>query len=106
MRDFLDNAGLIFETASSTGGSELECGALSILIGADGAVRMVMGSDWPLGSLEAHYGARAAYRVSRVARQVRVEGKSGTASCMLQSEPALSTARRLLADRPRYVLSA
>lgn len=106
MTDFLNNAGRIFETASSTAGSELESGAISILIGEDGAIRMVMGSDWPLISLESHYGARAAYRVSRDDRRLRVEGRSGTASCLLQSEPAPSVARRLLADRPRYILAA
>jgi hypothetical protein len=104
--DFLDNAGRIFETATSTGGSELESGALSIVIGQDGAIRMVMGSDWPLHSLQAHYGASAVYRVTRDTSQLRVEGKSRTASCLLQSEPPQSVAKRLLADHPRYVLAA
>ena len=106
MKDFLDNAGRIFKTATSTNGIELESGPLAILIGEGGAIRMITGSDWPLGSLEAHYGACAAYRVSRTAGQVRVEGKSRDASCLLQSEPASSVGRRLLADRPRYVLAA
>ena len=106
MTDFLQNAERIFETASSAEGMELESGNLAILIGQDGAIRMVMGSDWPLHSLETHYGAKAAYRVSREASQVRVEGKSRGASCMLQSEPISSIAKRLLADRPRYLLAA
>ena len=106
MRDFLDNAGRIFETASATGGAGLPSGSVSILIGPDGAVRMILDSDWPLASLEAHHGARAAYRVSRTATQLRVEGKSRDASCLLESEPAPAIARRLLADRPRYVLTS
>jgi hypothetical protein len=65
-----------------------------------------MGSDWPLHSLEAHYGAQAAYRVSRTASQVSVEGKSRTATCLLQSEPTSSIAKRMLSDRPRYLLAA
>src|SRR5262245_9621692 len=73
--DFVENAQRIYETAASAGGAELESGDLSILIGADGAIRMLMGSDWPLDSLEAHYGAKAAYRVSRHENQVQVEGK-------------------------------
>ena len=37
---------------------------------------------------------------------VRVEGKSRTASCILESEPASSVAKRILVDRPRYLLAA
>ena len=97
MTDFLQNAERIFETAASTH-SEPKSGDLAIVIGQDGAIRMLMGSDWPLASLQAHHGARAAYRVSRSGSQVRVEGKTRTGSCLLQSEPISSVARRLLAD--------
>ena len=104
MTGFLDNAQRILETAVSAGdnaGTE----SLAILIGADGGIHMVMGSDWPLHTLQAHHGASAAYRISRSGAQVRVEGKSRTGSCLLQSEPPASVARRLLADRPRYLLA-
>ena len=94
---FLENAERIFETAASAQ-SDPKSSDLAIVIGQDGAIRMLMGSDWPLDSLRAHHGAMAAYRVSRSGSQVRVEGKSGTASCVLQSEPVSSVARRLLAD--------
>jgi hypothetical protein len=102
--DFLENAGRIFETASSTAaGSELESGNLSIVIAQDGAIRLMMGSDWPLESLQAHHGAKAAYRVTRSGSQVRVDGRSRTGSCRLQSEPPALVARRLLAEPwPRY----
>ncbi len=102
MTDFVENAQRIFETATSADSAE---GEISILIGNDGAIRMLMDSDWPLDSLEQHYGARAAYRVRRYENQVCVEGKSRTATCLLRSEPASSIARRLLADRPRYLLA-
>jgi hypothetical protein len=104
--DFLTNAERIFETAASADGAELESGNLAILIGQDGAIHMLMGSDWPLGSLQTHHGASAAYRVSRSGAQVRVEGKSRTGSCLLQSEIPSTVAKRLLADRPRYLLAA
>ena len=104
--DFLANAESIFETAASANDGGLESGAMAILIGQDGAIRMLMGSDWPVDSLQSHHGARAAYRVSRSGTQVRVEGKSPSGSCLLQSEPAALAAKRLLADRPRYILSA
>ena len=106
VKDLLANAQRIFETATSVAGEELESGELSILIGYDGAIRMVQCSDWPLDSLERRHGARAAYRVQRTAGQVRVEGKSGTASCLLKTDRTSAVARRLLADRPRYVLAA
>lgn len=106
MTDFLTNAERIFETAASADGSELESGDLAILIGQDGAIHMLMGSDWPLNSLQQHHGASAAYRVSRSGVQVRVEGKSRTGSCLLQSELPSAVAKRMLADRPRYLLAA
>jgi hypothetical protein len=106
MTDLLRNAERIFETATSAAGSELESGDLAILVGQDGGIRMVMGTDWPLDSLQAHHGASAAYKVSRTASQVRVEGKSRTSSCVLESQSASAVARRLLADSPRYLLSA
>jgi len=104
--DFLANAESIFETAASASGEGLESGALAILIGQDGAIRMTMGSDWPVESLQSHHGASAAYRVSRTGGKVRVEGKSRSRSCLLQSEPVALIAKRLLADRPRYILAA
>jgi hypothetical protein len=104
--DLLRNAERIFETAASADGAELESGTLAILIGQDGAIHMLMDTDWPLESLQSHHGATAAYRVSRTGSQVRVEGKSRTSSCVLESEPAASIARRMLMDRPRYLLAA
>ena len=106
MTDFLANAERIFETAISADGAQLETGDLAILIGQDGAIRMLMGTDWPLDSLEAHHGARAAYRVSHHGDRVRVEGKSASNTCLLESEPPSAIAKRMLADRPRYLLAA
>jgi hypothetical protein len=104
--DFLSNAERIFETAAGADSAVLESGALAILISQDGAIRMVMGTDWPLESLHAYHGASATYRVSRSRAQLRVEGKSRTGSCVLQSEPAALVAKRMLADRRRYLLAA
>jgi hypothetical protein len=104
--DFLANAERILATAASANGAELESGDLAILIGQDGAIHMLMGSDWPVDSLQAHHGASAAYRVSRSGARVRVEGKSRTGSCLLQSELPSAVAKRLLADRPLYLLAA
>lgn len=105
MTDFLANAERIFETAASAGGAELESGDLAILIGQDGAIQMLMGSDWPLSSLQRHHGAKAAYRVRRTGAQLRVEGRSQTESCLLQSELSSAIVKQLLADRPLYLLN-
>jgi hypothetical protein len=104
--DLLRDAERILETAASTDGVELESGNLAILIGQDGAIRMLMGTDWPLESLQARHGAGAAYRVSRLGSHVRVEGKSRTGSCVLESEAPGVIAKRILTDRPRYLLGA
>src|SRR5207302_11352984 len=98
--DFLTNAERILETTLSGEGE------VSILIGHDGAIRMLLDSDWPLETLHSHHGARAAYRVRRSGGQVRVEGKSATTRCLLQSEPIGVVPIRLLRDQPRYILSA
>ena len=96
MTGFLENAERILDAA--TAASSAESADVAIVIGHDGAIRLLIGSDWSLASLQAHNGARAAYRVSRTDSQVRVEGKSATGSCVLQAEPASSVARRLLAN--------
>jgi hypothetical protein len=57
-------------------------------------------SGWALPSLQAHLGARAVYRVTRNSGQVRVEGRSGGRSCLLESERAAVTARHLLNALP------
>ena len=102
MTGFLDNAQRILETAVSAGdnaGTE----SLAILIGADGGIHMVMGSDWPLDSLRAHHGAPSGYRVSRRGGRVEVEGKSREQTCLLTSAPALSAARQILTNRRQYL---
>ena len=100
VRDLLANAESIFQTALAGEGE------VSILIGQDGAIRILMGAAWPLDSLQAEHGSRAVYRVARPAGRLRVEGRSATSACLLQSFQTGSVARRLLADRPRYVLAA
>ena len=104
--DFLENAERILQTAASAGDRERESGNLDIVIGRDGAIRIVMNSDWMLDSLQAHHGASAAYRVTSRGAEVSVEGKSRTGlSCLLTSEPFASIAKRMLSNQPRYFLS-
>jgi hypothetical protein len=74
----------IFETAAS-GARESGAGELNILIGDDGALRIVAGEGWRPEALSAHYGAKTVYQVKHTADGVRVEGRSGEASCVLQT---------------------
>lgn len=98
MSAFLKHAEEILETAGQGSGEDCR---LSILVGRDGAIRMVAGSDWELEPLRMHHGAQAAYRVTRRAGCVQLEGRSDEGACLLHSgqEPA---AGRLWADFPRY----
>lgn len=86
MDEFLANAGRLLETAkvaSQTLGSDEVC---AILIGRDGAIRAISSADWPLESLALEHGARMAYRISRIGRRVRVEGRHGLRCCLLEAE--------------------
>ena len=69
---------------------------MTILITAEGGIRMVADSDWPLDSLQAHHGARMAYRVSQSASIVRVEGRAGSRTCLFETAKPERAARLLL----------
>jgi hypothetical protein len=99
--ELLDQAGRIYETATSTAAGSDE---LAILIGPNGEIRMVAASDWPLDSLQREHGAREAYCVRRNGGEVSVEGRSLHATCLLRSHSAAQAARRLLGTGPRYQL--
>ncbi len=58
---------------------------MTVLIGHDGCLVMCADSEWPLDSLARERGARTAYRVTSTARRVRVEGREGLHTCVLES---------------------
>ncbi len=58
---------------------------MTVLIGHDGAIQLCADSDWPLDSLARERGARSAYRVSSNQGGVRVEGREGLRTCILES---------------------
>ncbi len=63
---------------------------LTVLIGQDGSLRLCNGSEgpgseWPLESLVRERGARAGYRVLSRGKTVRVEGREGLRTCVLES---------------------
>ena len=102
MSQFLDNAQRIFEAAGAVGSS----GDLAIIITSEGAIHMVAGADSPLQSLQAQFGVRMIYRVNRCSGRVRVEGRFGSQSCVLETESSGLKSLSLLPDRRQYTLAA
>jgi hypothetical protein len=93
---FAEQAQRILDAAESASARGESCSDLTILIGQDGGIRMIVDSDWPLDSLAQHHGAKMAYRVSERRGSVRVEGREGSRMCLLESAKPVHVARRLL----------
>ena len=68
----------------------------TILVGRNGAIRVIDGAAWPLDSLQAEYGASAAYRVSNGRGGVCVEGRTDGLTFALRSMQPGAAARLLL----------
>jgi len=96
---FLENAQGLLEAAESASACGESCSEMTILIGQNGAIQMIANSDWPLDSLAWHHGAQAVYRVSGEQGSVRVEGRQGSRTCVVQSPTPARTARLLLGHR-------
>jgi hypothetical protein len=83
---FAQRAQELLEAAvSGPPGSEM-----TVLIGQDGRLELCngaegQGSEWPLESLVRERGARAGYRVLSRENTVRVEGREGLRTCVLES---------------------
>lgn len=103
---FLEHASRLFETARNcaAAGSPNE---FTILIGHDGSIRVMADSDWPLESAECEFGARMAFRIRQAADgRVRLEGREGSRTCLLEAPAPESRARMLLATPVCYEVSA
>lgn len=85
MSQFFENARSIFEAAELASRAGQVPSDLTILIGAEGGIHMVADSDWPLDRLLEHRGARMAYRVGERGGRVRLDGRSCTQSCRLET---------------------
>jgi hypothetical protein len=99
---FLDNAAQILEAAESAVQSGHTPTDMTILITAEGQIRMVADSDWPLDSLQTHHGAKMAYRVSQSASVVRVEGRADSRTCLFETAKPERAARLLLNSSSSY----
>ena len=82
MNLFLGNAERLLDTAVN---AREPGGAVAILIAESGAIRITDATGWRLDSLAEDSGAHTVYRVSRDHNTVRVEGRSGARSCLLQT---------------------
>ena len=104
MGRFLNNAESILQTAEGVrAGGPVEPNWTILYVPEEG-IRMVAGNDWPLESLQAHYGAQMVYRVQQQESMVRVEGRAGSRACLLESAKPKEVARRLLPERRDYLL--
>jgi len=101
---FLEDAEAILNAAQCATEATSDAANFTILIGPDGGIHMLADSDWPLESLEAHHGAQMVYRVSQHKDTIRLEGKAGRRTCVLESEKLDTVARRLLPNLKRYLL--
>jgi hypothetical protein len=94
---FLDDAENLFEAAAGAGkGGESNPTDLAITVSPTGAIQITEAWGWAMHALQAHAGARTVYRVSRNSAGIRVEGRNGSQSCLLESESPAVTAYRLL----------
>ena len=104
MGRFLDNAEKLLQAAESVReGGPVEPDWTILYVPEEG-IRMIAGNDWPLESLQAHYGAGMVYRVQQQESTVKVEGRAGSRACLLESEKPKAAARRLLPERRDYLL--
>jgi hypothetical protein len=103
---FVGNAENIFEAAQSALSNGGQVSDLNILIGEDGAIRIVADSGWSLESLCAERGARMAYRVSQDSDRLRVEGRAGSRTCLFETVKPDGAARLLLDNSRRYAVAS
>jgi len=97
---FLREVEEIFATAREGGPEDCD---LAILVGRDGGIHMVAGSDWGLEPLRVRHGATAAYRIARNGGRVRLEARSGDQSCVLRADRLEHPVCATIPDFPRYI---
>ena len=68
------------------------------MIDSAGGLRIVESRGWTLEGLKSHYGARTIYHMQRDGCRVRVAGRSGNQTCLLETEKPQSKALRILGN--------
>ncbi len=82
MPDMFELAAGLLEIALSP---EASGGALAIMMGDDGSIRIREADGWTCHSLQADTGARAVYRIAGSPDRVRLEATDGIRRCLLES---------------------
>jgi len=90
---FNDNALRIIEIAESAMEGNLAPTEWTIVIGAEGGIRILGESDWPLDSLQSHHGAEMVYRVRQQGNAIRLEGRAGSRTCLFETAKLNGAAR-------------
>jgi hypothetical protein len=90
---------------ASTPGSDM---AGVIVMDRQGGFRMMDGTGWSLTGLAAEFGAECVFRIERRAAGVRVEGRKGLETCLLERRsPAVQPLARAFEPRfPRLAIGA
>jgi hypothetical protein len=105
MDTLFENAHRIFEVARSGGAADNQDFAL--LIRPDGGLHFVMEAPFSMEAAALHCGARIAYRITRSADGVRVDGRGGGRNCVLEESSATKTfSREMLRDQPLYRMTS
>jgi hypothetical protein len=95
VKPFLDNAYALLSAAENVAQAGQRSSDLVVLISREGGIRMLSNCDWPLEALEREHGSKMAYRVHRDEAGLRVEGRAGTRTCVVQSAPPAEAARQM-----------
>jgi hypothetical protein len=98
----LTNANRIFSTALEADQAGLVSTDWTIFVDAGGGLRMIAGAERSLDSLAWSDGAPMAWQLTRPNGTVRVEGRSGTKRCRLESESPRRVAQLLLGTCATY----
>lgn len=104
MSNFWDNAKRLMDAAvdAATAGGHTD--SLTVLIGMEGGIHLIMDSDWPLHRLAEERGAQMAYRVTNQKGWIDVAGQHGHTTCQIQTKAPAPPFLALLRDQPRYFL--
>ena len=106
VNQLLENANRILDAAESMRVAGHTGADWSILVGSQGAIHMVSGSDWPLEALRFQHGATQAYRVIHKDDEIQVECKDGQRDIRIRSQAENHLLKLLLPERRDYQYTA
>lgn len=97
-----ENARRLFEVAAAGGDSD-EAQDFALLIRPDGGIHFVMESVFSIDAAALYAGAQSAFRITRSPGGVRVEGRSGSADCVMETR---KSPRNMLPDQRLYCMTS